>query len=99
MHRRLPLRLLHRTQVWILTLCLAFGLPAGATAKRWRSRAYRPQVHVASRSPLKVQRGPSNEPAYPNSADGDSLTGEDITVRNITVQALGNNYGSVVVVD
>jgi cell division protein FtsI/penicillin-binding protein 2 len=39
------------------------------------------------------------EPAYRNSADGDSVTGEDMTVRRITVQALGLNYGSVVVVD
>jgi len=39
------------------------------------------------------------EPAYPNSADGDSATGDDMTVRRITVQALCPNYGSVVVVD
>src|SRR4029077_9425560 len=62
-----------------------FGAPGG------RSRNVR--------SPREVRRGPPTEPAYPNAADGDSVTGDDMTVRRITVQALGPNYGSVVVVD
>jgi len=99
MRRRLPLPLLGRTQVWILAFFLAFSLPAGATARIRRSSAHRAGANVTSRSPREVRRDPSTEPAYPNSADGDSVTGDDMTVRRITVQALGPNYGSVVVVD
>src|SRR5215467_6880690 len=99
MRRRLPLPLLVWTHVSILAFFLAFSLPAGATAKRQRSLAHRAAAHVKSRSLREVRSSPSTESAYPNSADGDSLTGEDMTVRRITVQALGPNYGSVVVVD
>src|SRR5215471_14804733 len=99
MRRRLRLPLLVWTQVSILAFFLAFSLPAGATAKRQRSLAHRAGTHVTSRSPRQVRRGPSTEPSYPNSADGDSVTGDDMTVRRITVKALGPNYGSVVVVD
>jgi penicillin-binding protein 2 len=93
-----PLPLLGRTQVWILAFFLAFSLLAGATEKRRRSLAHRATAHVTSH-PLRRVRRPPTEPAHPNSGDGDSVTGEDLTVRRITLQALGSNYGSVVVVD
>jgi cell division protein FtsI/penicillin-binding protein 2 len=47
----------------------------------------------------EVPSGASTEDASPNPADGDSVTGEDMNVRRITIEALGPNYGSVVVVD
>src|SRR5262245_36085302 len=96
---RLPLPPLSRTEVWILAFFLAFSLPASATAKKMRPSAHRARAHEKSRSPREVRRVPSTEPAYPNSADGDSVTGDDMTVRRIAVQALCPNYGSVVVVD
>ena len=99
MHKRLLLRLPCRMQVWILTFSLAFGFPAGVTAKRRPSSARWAGACVTSRSPREVRGCPSAEPAYANSVDGDSVTGEDLTVRRITVQALGTNYGSVLVVD
>src|SRR4029077_7920875 len=99
MRKRLPLPLLGRTQVWILAFFLSFGLPAGATGKKRRSSAHQAGAHVTSRSRREVRRRPPTEPACPNSADGDNVTGDDMTVRRITLQALGRNYGSVVVVD
>ena len=84
---------------WSLIFLLAISLPFGASGKRQRSSTHRARADVTSRLPREVRRAASTEQVYPNSADGDSVTSEDMNVRRITMQALGPNYGSVVVVD
>jgi hypothetical protein len=91
----LPVRLIWRTEVWVLALSLAFGFPASTKAKR-----HRPSAHRLRSSLLGVVRGgPWTEPAYADSTDGDIVSGEDVTVRRIAVWVLGPYNGSVVVVD
>jgi cell division protein FtsI/penicillin-binding protein 2 len=46
-----------------------------------------------------VRGGPWTEPTYADSTEGDSIAGEDLTVRRIAIRALGPYNGSVVIVD
>ena len=46
-----------------------------------------------------VRGGPWTEPTYADSTDGDSVMGEDMTIRRIAVRALGPYNGSVVIVE
>jgi penicillin-binding protein 2 len=96
MHRLLlELYLLRLTSVCVLAVPLAFAPPSNATVKRRRPPAHRVT------SPLSgiIRGGPWTEPTYAESSSGDSLTGEDLTVRRIAVRALGPFNGSVVIVD
>jgi penicillin-binding protein 2 len=95
MYRFLLLDLIRRTQVWVLAVSLAFSLPSSATVKRRRPSGHR----VTSSLPGIVRGGPWTEPNYADSSDGDSVAGEDLTIRRITVRALGPYNGSVVIVD
>jgi penicillin-binding protein 2 len=104
MSRLVLLRLIWRTQVYVLAASLAFSFPSGATVKkRGRPPAHRVthrRTHrVRSSLPGIVRGGPWTEPTYADSTDGDSITGEDLTIRRIAVRALGPYNGSVVVVD
>src|SRR5215471_15982907 len=98
MHRFPLLCLIGRSQVWVLALALAVSLPSGATERRRKPSAHR----KAARPPLLpgiIAGGPWTEPTYRDSADGDSITGEDLIIRRIAMWALGPYNGSVVVVD
>jgi cell division protein FtsI/penicillin-binding protein 2 len=46
-----------------------------------------------------IQGGPWTKPTFADSTDGDSVDGEDLTIRRTAVEALGPYNGSVVVVD
>lgn len=46
-----------------------------------------------------VAGGPWREPTFADSSNGDVITGEDLTIRQAAVSALGPYNGSVVVVD
>jgi penicillin-binding protein 2 len=95
MCRFLLIRLICRTEVWVLALSLTFSVPASTKVKRER-----PLAHRLGSSLLGVVRGgPWMEPTYADSTDGDIVGGEDVTVRRIAVWALGPYNGSVVVVD
>jgi len=95
MYRLLLLHLRWRAQVWILAFSLAFSPASSPAAKRRRSSTHR----VTSSLPGIVRGGPWTEPTYADSTDGDSVTGEDLTIRRIVVRALGPYNGSVVIVD
>jgi penicillin-binding protein 2 len=92
------LHLVGRAQVYVLALSLAFSPPASATLKRRRPPAHQ---RAARATPLPgiIAGGPWTEPTYADSADGDSITGEDPTIRRIATRALGPYNGSVVIVD
>ena len=93
------LRLIGRAQVWVLALSMAVSLPSNATVKGRRPSTHRMANRATSPFPGIVAGGPWTEPTYPDSTDGDSMTGEDLTVRRIAIWALGPYNGSVVVVD
>jgi penicillin-binding protein 2 len=86
---------MYRFPLLCLALSLALCLPSSATAKRRRPSRHR----VTSSLPGVVHGGPWTEPTYADSTDGDSITGDDPTVRRIAIRALGPYNGSVVVVD
>lgn len=56
-----------------------------------------PVAHAVVRK--NIAGGPWKAPTFADSSSGDSLDGEDLTVRRAAVQALGPFNGSVVVVD
>jgi penicillin-binding protein 2 len=88
--------LIRRTQIFVLAVSLAFSLPSSASVKKRR----RPPAHRAASSlPGIVRGGPWTEPTYADSTDGDSIMGEDPTIRRIAVRALGPYNGSVVIVE
>jgi cell division protein FtsI/penicillin-binding protein 2 len=93
------LHLIWRTQVWVLAFSLAFSLSSSATVTGRRPSAHRVAARIRSSFPGIVSGGPWTEPTYADSTDGDSVTGEDLTIRRIAVQALGPYNGSVVIVD
>jgi penicillin-binding protein 2 len=96
------LHLIGRAQVWVvwvLAFLLAVSLPSSATVKRRRPSAHRMAARVTSPLPGIVAGGPWTEPTYADSTDGDSITGEDLTIRHIAIWALGPYNGSVVIVD
>jgi penicillin-binding protein 2 len=99
MYRFLLLHLIWRTQVWLLALSLGFGLPSNATVKRQRHPLAHGAAARVTSLPGRVRGGPWTEPTYAESTDGDSVTGEDPTIRRIAVWALGPYNGSVVIVD
>jgi hypothetical protein len=95
MHRFLLLPLIKRTQLWVLVFSLAVSLPSSAKVKKRRLPAHR-----LTSSPSGMVRGdPWTEPTYADSTDGDSDSGEDPTIRQIAIRALGRYNGSVVIVD
>jgi len=86
--------------VWVLAVSLAFSFPSSATVKmRRRPPAQRTTHRVTSSLPGIVRGGPWTEPTYAYSTDGDTVTGEDLTIRRIAARALGPYNGSVVIVD
>jgi penicillin-binding protein 2 len=93
------LHLIGRAQVWVLAFSLAVSLPSSATIKRRRPAAHRMAARATSPLPGIVAGGPWTEPTYADSTDGDSITGEDLTIRRIAIWALGPYNGSVVIVD
>lgn len=101
MYKFPPRHLIFRAQVWVLSLSLCCSLPSGATAstKKRRPSAHRAIPRVTASLPGIVRGGPWTEPTYADSTDGDSVTGEDLNIRRIAVQALGPYNGSVVAVD
>jgi penicillin-binding protein 2 len=99
MYRFLFINLILRTQVWVLVLSLSCSLTSGATAKRRRPPARTSAPRVTSLLPGIVRGGPWTEPTYADSTDGDSVAGEELSIRRIAVQALGRYNGSVVAVD
>lgn len=99
MYRFLFTNLILRTQVWVLVLSLSCSLTSGAPAKRRRPWAHSSAPRVTSLLPGIVRGGPWTEPTYADSTDGDSVAGEELSIRRIAVQALGRYNGSVVAVD
>jgi penicillin-binding protein 2 len=95
MRRFLFLHLIWWTEVWILTFSLAITLPSNATIRKRRPSAHR----VTSSLSGTISGSPWTEPTYADSTNGDSIAGEDLTVRRIAVRALGPYNGSVVIVD
>jgi penicillin-binding protein 2 len=92
--------LIWRTQVCVLAVSLCFSLPSSATIKkRQRPWAHTVTHRVRASLPGIVRGGPWTEPTYADSSDGDTVAGEDLTVRRIAVRALGPYNGSVVIVD
>jgi len=83
------------TLLCVLAVSLALSLPSSGTAKRRRRPAHR----ITSSLPGIVRGGPWTEPTYADSTGGDSVNGEDLTIRRIAVRALGPYNGSVVIVD
>ncbi|MBM3773859.1 MAG: penicillin-binding protein [Acidobacteria bacterium] len=76
------------------------------SAARSKMRAKRPAYPQRPRTgPLSeflnaaVPGGPWREPTYADSTAGDQVDGEDLEVRRVAVEALGQLNGSVVVVD
>ena len=99
MHRFPLLQVIGRAQVWVLAFALAASLPSSATERRRGPSAHRRAARLPPSLPGIVAGGPWTEPTYADSTDGDSLTGEDLTVRHISIWALGPYNGSVVIVD
>jgi penicillin-binding protein 2 len=96
-----PRHLIFRTQVWVLSLslCCSFTPGATASAKKRRPSANRAVRRATASLPGIVRGGPWTEPTYADSTNGDRVTGEDLNIRRIAVQALGPYNGSVVAVD
>lgn len=101
MYKFPPRHLFFRTHEWVLSLWLCCSLTLGATAstKKRRPWHHRAVPRVTASLPGIVRGGPWTEPTYADSTDGDSVTGEDLNIRRIAVQALGTYNGSVVAVD
>jgi beta-lactamase class D len=100
MYRFLLVHVICPTQVSVLAVSLAFSLPSSATVKkRGRPSAHRISHRIKSSLPGIVRGGPWTEPTYADSTAGDSVTGEDLTIRRIAERALGPYNGSVVIVD
>jgi len=87
----------------LLALSLVLILPSSATVKRRRHAAHSAAHHAGGRTtswlPGVVRGGPWTEPTYADSSEGDSLAGEDPTIRRIAQRALGPYNGSVVVAE
>jgi penicillin-binding protein 2 len=96
----------------ILTLAFAsstvFGATSARKSKRKKARILAATYAVARHTPLghlsklKKKRyaySPWTTPTFADSTAGDTVDGEDLTVRRAAVQALGPYNGSVVVVD
>lgn len=91
--------------------CAAFAVTEKATPKKAVKKASQasgrksvPAVIAGStpKAPAKAKRGWAqtwDEPTYKDSTSGDNVDGEDLTVRQAAVEALGPMNGSVVVVD
>lgn len=92
------LHLIGRARVWVLAFSLAVSLPSSATVKKRRPPAHRKAARVTSWLGI-IAGGPWTIPTYADSAGGDSIAGEDPTVRRIAIRALGPYNGSVVIVD
>ena len=56
-------------------------------------------VAVASAPAPVIAGGPWTQPTYADSTEGDNVDGEDLDLRRMAVEALGQYNGSVVVVD
>lgn len=92
--------LIWRMQICVLAVSLAFSLPSSASGKkRRRPPAHRVTHRARSSLPGIVRGGPWTEPTYADSTGGDSLMGEDLTIRRIAIRALGPYNGSVVIVE
>src|SRR5215472_2914504 len=88
-----------RAQACVLAFSLAINFPPSAMVNKRKEPLHRGSLHVTSLLPGIVRGGPWTEPTYADSTDGDSVTGEDLTVRRISLRALGPYNGSVVIVD
>ena len=99
MYRFLFLSPILRTQVWVLALSLSCSFTSGATVKKRRPSVHRSSPRVTSSLLGIIRGGPWTEPTYADSTNGDRVTGEDLNIRRIAVQALGPYNGSVVAVD
>lgn len=82
----------------------SFSKPAAkpkSAAKRTQSSTATKSVKKTSTRRYRVRRvyNPWDTPTYADSTWGDSIDGEDITVRRAAVQALGPYNGSILVVD
>jgi len=106
---RLPLSPVSRTLGFALVLLLFSNLSFATTAipakkhKHHPTTAQRAVVHVsrpaaAPAAPI-IAGGPWTEPTYADSTLGDNVDGEDLQIRRVAVEALGDYNGSVVVVD
>jgi len=91
-----------------LLLVLVPGSAWGTTHRKTRRKAAPPAgsalrvgpvAHgAAARKPI-VLAGPWRTPTFADSTEGDSLDGDDLTVRRAAVQALGRYNGTVIVAD
>jgi penicillin-binding protein 2 len=84
----------------VLAVSLACFPPGGAASVKKR----RPQSHRVPRrttAPLQgiIRGGPWTVPTFADSTAGDLVSGEDLSIRRIAVNALGPYNGSVVTVD
>ena len=99
MYRFPVTNLILRTQVWVVVVSLSCSLSSGAPAKRRRPSAHSSVPRVNSLLPGIVRGGPWTEPTYADSTEGDSIAGEELSIRRVAVEALGRYNGSVVAVD
>ncbi|HXB72632.1 MAG TPA: penicillin-binding transpeptidase domain-containing protein [Candidatus Acidoferrales bacterium] len=83
----------HVATVPIGSLAVPIRKVSGQTARRMGPVAAAPAPAAV------IAGGPWTQPTYADSTDGDNIDGEDMDVRRIAVEALGQYNGSVVVVD
>ena len=102
-----------RKTIRLVSLFLLFVLGTGSasgtthrkkrrkTAPSARSTQLRvgPVTHGVTGSKQSILGGPWRTPTFADSTEGDSLDGDDLTVRRAAVQALGRYNGTVIVAD
>jgi len=103
----------HRRTNRLVSLFVLFALVAGsAFGTTHRKKRRKPATVTAASSPvqvvpaahpvttkLNILGGPWKTPTFADSTEGDSVDGEDLTVRRAAVQALGAYNGTVIVAD
>ncbi len=100
-------RTTHRFVSSFLILALVAGSATGGTRRKKRRNA--PRVAISTKSPAAprsghissrhVQAGALTAPTLSGSSESDSSEGEDLTVRQAAIRALGRYKGTVIVAD
>jgi len=95
-----PIRGSFRRGLLVSVLALSGLIPdASAFTTKRRPRTSRVAPRVSAPLGGAVRGGPWTVPTYADSAAGDRLSGEDLTIRRAAVQALAPYNGSVIAVD
>lgn len=95
--------------VFFILFVLLAGSASGATHRKKRRKAVSPArsaqlrvspvAHRATATKRNILGSPWKTPTFADSTEGDSVEGDDLTVRRAAVQALGRYNGSVLVAD